>query len=114
MNRHTLVGLLIIAPVPATAQLRLGTVQLDIRVPRSPMVAASGGQARLIYELRITNVGRGGYGVSRIEVSGGGQLLGSFQGDTLKSMAAGPARRATGARLGRAGSRSSFSPSRQP
>ena len=107
MNRHTLVGLLVIATVPATAQLRLGTVQLDIRVPRSPMVAASGGQARLIYELRITNVGRGGYGVSRIEVSGGGQLLGSFQGDTLKSMAARTGETGDGRQIG-AGRQSIF------
>ena len=74
--------LLLLGPSRADGQLRL--VPLDIRVPRNPAAAWTSGRAHYVYELRITNVGRQGVGVQRVEVSANGAVVGSWSGDSLK------------------------------
>lgn len=82
--RLGLIAALLFAPGTLVAQLRL--VPFDIRVPKNPFLVAADGQNRLVYELRITNIGRRGYGLKRLEVSAGGQALAAFEGDSLRGM----------------------------
>lgn len=78
--------LALLAPGALAAQLRM--VPFDIRVPKEPTAVASDGRNHLIYELRITNTGRRGYGIKRLEVSAAGEMLAAFEGETLRSMTA--------------------------
>ncbi len=51
-----------IVPMKAPAQPRPAPVTvpvpLDIRVPKAPMIASVGDRSLLVYELRVTNLGR--------------------------------------------------------
>lgn len=76
---------LLFLPAQGSAQLRL--VPFDVRVPKAPVPASAGDHSILVYELRITNVGRRDVALRRLEVSAGGTLLGAFEGDSLKGMA---------------------------
>ena len=74
-------------PVPAVAQLK-GIVPLDIRVPKNPIPVVADGRLRMVYELRVTNVGRTGLRLKRVDVSADGALLAGFEGDSLKNVEA--------------------------
>lgn len=76
---------LLALPASASAQLRL--VAFDVRVPRAPTPASVGDQALLVYELRITNVGRRDLALRRLDVTAAGAGLASFEGDSLKAIA---------------------------
>lgn len=73
-----------LVPASATAQLRL--VPFDVRVPKAPIPASVGDHSILVYELRITNVGRRDLALRRLEVASAGTVLGAFEGDSLKGM----------------------------
>lgn len=77
---------LLVAPSPLFAQLK-GMIPVDIRVPKPPIAVWSEGQQRLVYELRVTNIGRKSLGIKRVEVSAAGAALASWEGDSLKSIA---------------------------
>jgi murein DD-endopeptidase MepM/ murein hydrolase activator NlpD len=79
------VALSVLAPALAGAQLRL--VTLDIRVPKAPAAAISGGLAHFVYELRMTNVGRRDLALQRLEVSTGAGSPTVWEGDSLKKVA---------------------------
>ncbi len=82
--RFGLVAAFLLVPGTLTAQLRL--VPFDIRVPKNPYAVMADGQNRFVYELRITNTGRKGFGLKRLEISAAGQPLAAFEGDSLRGM----------------------------
>ncbi len=79
-----------IVPMKAPAQPRPAPVTvpvpLDIRVPKAPMVASVGDRSLLVYELRVTNLGRRDLAIQRLDVSGDGQPISGFEGDSLLKM----------------------------
>lgn len=86
MRHSFLVLALAAAPASVVAQLK-GMVPVDIRVPKNPIPVPANGMDRLVYELRVTNLGRRGLGIKRVEVSSSGTLLASWEGDSLKNIA---------------------------
>ena len=86
MQRFVLALALLVAPGTVLAQLK-GMVPIDIRVPKNPIAVPADGQARLVYELRVTNVGRRGLGIKQVEVSVDGAVLAGWEGDSLKNVA---------------------------
>jgi murein DD-endopeptidase MepM/ murein hydrolase activator NlpD len=81
----TIATLLLAAVPPSAAQFRL--IGLDIRVPKAPVAVPSAGRAHLVYELRVSNLGRQGYAMQRVEVSAGGTQLATYEGDSLRRIA---------------------------
>ena len=86
MHRFVLVLAFLAGPTSVLAQLK-GMVPIDIRVPKNPIAVLADGQERLVYELRVTNVGRRGLGIKQVEVSADGALLAGWEGDSLKNVA---------------------------
>lgn len=86
MSRFVVVLALLGVPTSLPAQLK-GMIPVDIRVPTNPIAVWSEGHHRLVYELRVTNIGRKGLGIKRVEVSAAGTALASWEGDSLKSIA---------------------------
>ncbi len=78
---QVLAAVAMVGPGRASAQLRLAA--LDIRVPKAPMAASVGDRSILVYELRITNVGRRDLAIQRLEVSGDGVPIAAYEGDSL-------------------------------
>ncbi|MGE0440346.1 MAG: M23 family metallopeptidase [Gemmatimonadales bacterium] len=77
---------LFLATLPGMAGAQLRLPPLDIRVPIAPIGVMNGGRTHLVYELRVTNVGRRAIGLMRIEVAAGATTLASFDGDALRQM----------------------------
>ena len=77
---------LLVTPSTAVAQLE-GMVPFDIRVAKNPIPVLADGHDRLVYELRVTNVGRRGLAIQRVEVSADGALLAGWESDSLKNIA---------------------------
>ncbi len=89
MNRSTVkrlvVGLVLLGlPLPASAQLRM--VSLDIRVPKPPAAASTGDHSILVYELRVTNLGKRNLAIQRLDVTSNGAPVTAFEGDSLRAM----------------------------
>src|SRR5512134_3978184 len=77
--------LLVAATGPAEGQL--GLVPFDVRVPQRPTPFAADGKLYLVYELRVTNLGRQDRALQRVEVTDGQRVLGGWAGDSLKRIA---------------------------
>ena len=79
-----------VVPVPASAQVRRPPVDirvpLDIRVPKAPIPASVGDRSLLVYELRVTNLGRRDLAIQRLDVSGDGTPISVFEGDSVMKM----------------------------
>ncbi len=86
MHRLVLTLALLVPQTALSAQLK-GMIPVDIRVPKNPIAVLADGQPRLVYELRVTNVGRRGLGIKRVDVSAAGNALASWEGDSLKNIA---------------------------
>ncbi len=86
MHRLILTLAMLVTPGVVGAQLK-GMIPVDIRVPKNPIAVLADGRSRLVYELRVTNVGRRALGIKRVEVSAAGTGLAGWEGDSLKSIA---------------------------
>jgi Peptidase family M23 len=69
------------------AEAQLGLVPFDVRVPKPPTAFASDGKTILIYELRVTNLGRTDRGLQRIEALVDNAVVASWSSDSLKGIA---------------------------
>ncbi len=85
--KRIMVGVALVAGAAGPSSAQLGMVTLDVRVPKRPIPVTSDGQAHLVYELRATNIGLGGYAVQRLEVTSGDRTLASWDGSALRSIA---------------------------
>lgn len=86
MPRLVLTIAMLVAPTALAAQLK-GMIPVDIRVPKNPIAVLADSRPRLVYELRVTNVGRRALGIKRVEVSAAGRALAGWEGDSLKNIA---------------------------
>jgi hypothetical protein len=68
----------------ALAQLRL--VPFDVRVPWVPTAFPADGKQYLVYELRITNLGRPDRALQQVDVLANQTVLASWSGDSLKAI----------------------------
>jgi hypothetical protein len=86
---QVLAAVAMVVPVRVSAQLRppIDTqLSFDIRVPKAPMAASVGDRSLLVYELRVTNLGRRDLAIQRLVVSGDGKPIAVFEGDSLLKM----------------------------
>ena len=80
------IAVLVGVSAPSIARAQLGLVPVDIRVPKAPAAALSGGQAHFVYELRMTNIGRRDVALQRLEVSTGAGPAAIWEGDSLRKI----------------------------
>ena len=81
-------GLALIATLgwASSASAQLGLVPFDVRVPQPPTAFLADGKQYLIYELRITNLGRQDRALQQVDVLIDNSVVGSWSGDSLKGM----------------------------
>jgi murein DD-endopeptidase len=85
--RWSVLPLALLAAMTSTAEGQLGLVPFDVRVPQRPTPFAADGKLYLVYELRVTNLGRQDRALQRVEVTDGQRVLGEWAGDSLKRIA---------------------------
>ena len=81
-------GLALIATLgwSGSAGAQLGLVPFDVRVPKPPTPFLADGRQFLIYELRITNLGRQDRALQQVDVLIDNAVAGSWSGDSLKAV----------------------------
>ena len=81
-------GLALIATLgwSGSAGAQLGLVPFDVRVPQPPTPFLADGKQYLIYELRITNLGRQDRALQQVDVLIDNAVVGSWSGDSLKGV----------------------------
>jgi len=88
MTLPALIGVAVSMALPATALAqRLSLVPLDARVPRLPAPFVAEGRQHLLYELRVTNLGRADRAIQRLDVLQGNAIVASWSGDSLTAIA---------------------------
>lgn len=85
--RWSVLPLALLGAITSTAEGQLGLVPFDVHVPLRPTPFAADGRLYLVYELRVTNLGRQDRALQRVEVTDGQRLLGGWAGDSLKRIA---------------------------
>ena len=89
--RRILGAALLMAALPANraaAQLSRHPARVEVTCPRAPVPVLAGGRRVLVYELHVTNFGRGALGFRELDVSGGRPMaiLAAYRDSSLRSL----------------------------